>query len=213
MYDRLRKPKMEFTQVPNALICSPDLSCKAKAVYCYLISRPDDWKFYTVEIKNNMKESLNTIKKSVKELVDFGWIEREQIRENGKFMYTVFTLFYEVSTVDQKTVDGKTADRKTVDGFLPTTNTNLTNTDSNNTTKREKEEKKQHMHDFKIFRDNFTKTVTESFTPFEYKGNEYYFTLDGLMIDTKTNKYLTKDKAFKVWDYLYQNKEKYDYEH
>jgi len=60
MQDRLKKPKMDFTQVPNDLICSTDISCKSKAVYCYLVSRPNDWKFYTTEIVNNMKESLNT---------------------------------------------------------------------------------------------------------------------------------------------------------
>jgi len=39
MQDRLIKPRMQFTQVPNDLIYSTDISCKAKAIYCYLISR------------------------------------------------------------------------------------------------------------------------------------------------------------------------------
>ena len=128
-FDRLRKPQQRFTQVPNGLICSPELTAKAKAVYCYLISRPDDWKFYTSEIATNMYESEKTVKKAIKELISFGWIDKQQIRVKGKYSHNVYSIYYEVSTVNPKTVGGKTDDHKTDDHFLPPTNTNNTNTE------------------------------------------------------------------------------------
>jgi len=139
---------------------------------------------------------LNTVKAALKELINAGWIEKEQIRVDGMFSHSIFTLFYEVSTVDQKSVSGK----------LPTTNT-----DSNNT-REEKEENQKDMHDFQNFRKQFIKDTLENHEPFEvYDGGTYYFNLDGYLMDVKTTKFVTKSKTFKIWDYLYKNKENYNY--
>ena len=143
-HDRLRKPKMDFTQVPNDLICSPEISCKGKAVYCYLISRPDDWKFYTKEIVKNMKESINTVETALKELIDYGWIEKQRYRdEKGHLRHSIYTLFYEALSKPQKTKLGKTKLGKTKIGKLIPTNTKQTNTKQTNTNLTKEKKKKE----------------------------------------------------------------------
>lgn len=209
-HDRLRKPKISFTQVPNDLICSPELSGLAKSVYCYLISRPDDWKFFTKEIAKHMKESLNTVKKALADLITHGWIEKEQIRVKGRFSHSIFTLFYEALTVDQNTVDGKTVNQKTVDRNLVTTNTNSTNTESNNTylDKPRKKDKKLLAKIMK-FRNSFTKTysfngfIAHGLSEPNYDYLEYTLNDKMMIVVKETNERITKELALEIWQFLY----------
>ena len=200
-HDRLIKPRVKFTQVPNDLICSSELTGIQKAVYCYLLSRPDDWKFYTSEIAKNMKESKDTIYKALKELIKFGWIEKKQIRKaNGTFSHNVFTLFYEALTVSEKTVNGKTVNGKTVNGNLATTNTNTTNTkktNNNSTCKRE---------NFRKFKEQFLKNIGDSFfytSGIGWLSDTAFKIENGLIKNVVSNKIISKDESLKIWNYLY----------
>lgn len=121
MMDVLKKPTLPFTQIPNELICSDNISAKAKAVYCYLCSRPNDWEFYTKEIEKNFKEGRDFITSAISELQLHGWISKFQVREGGKFSHTVYAIFY--------TANGKAVNGQTVNGKPATTNTDNTNTD------------------------------------------------------------------------------------
>lgn len=85
----LDKEEVPFTQIPNNLICNPSVSAKAKAVYCYVLSRPNGWRFYLDEIANNMTEGRGSIREAIKELESFGYLRRWQIKdENGRFIHT-----------------------------------------------------------------------------------------------------------------------------
>lgn len=203
-FDRLKRPTLSFTQVPNDLICSPFLSCKAKTVYCYLISRPDDWKFYTKEIVKNMKETINTVESAIKELIAFGWIEKEQIRVNGRFSHSVYSLYYEVSTVPQNTVYGKTVNDKTVNGILIPTNTNSTNTKRNNTDTTSS----RSDFSFNSFREEFILKYKHGFHLSDCKpwSKDTLFKIDddNKIFNTVSNKLINKDDAYIVWNYLYE---------
>lgn len=133
MSDILKKQQLNFTMIPNTLICDPTISSKAKAVYCYLYSRPDDWQFYTKEIEKNFKEGRDAINSAISELISFGWIEKEQVRISGRFSHNEFTINIEQKAVNGITVNGKAVNGKTVNGKSAPTNTNRTNTEITNT--------------------------------------------------------------------------------
>jgi hypothetical protein len=135
--DKLYKQRSGFTQVPNALICEPSLSSKAKAVYCYLYSRPDDWNFYVQEIEKNFKEGRDAINSAISELQTFGWVVREQVRIGGKFSHNEFMINV-IPTVNVFSVNGESVNGKTVNGESATNNTDNNNTDKTNTNKKAK---------------------------------------------------------------------------
>ena len=58
--------KKNFSIISNKLINEEKLSAGAKGVACYLLSKPENWQFYLIDIKSNMKDSLSAIKKIYK---------------------------------------------------------------------------------------------------------------------------------------------------
>lgn len=89
---KINKTNLPFTMISNDVICSSFISCKAKAVYCYLFSRPEGWEFYHVEIQKHFKESKNTIKAALKELEECQLITRKQNNKGGVFGGVTITL-------------------------------------------------------------------------------------------------------------------------
>lgn len=133
--DTLKKQPTGFTQISNELICQNTLSAKAKAIYCYLYSKPEDWRFYRSEIAKNFKEGRDAISGGIKELIEQGWIETYPIRdEEGKFAYTEYYIYTKphkkaLLSTNGKPVHGKSVHGSPVNGKPDTTNTDITNTD------------------------------------------------------------------------------------
>lgn len=142
--DLIKKDKVPFTQVANSVLCDPNLSLRAKGLYAYLFSKPDDWQFHRDVIEKETKESYETFKTAVNELIVCGYVTREQYKDekNKKFGGMVYTFLIapqnpnrcakkplpEKHRNGEKPSPGKTVDGKT----LSHNNTDcLSNTDSN----------------------------------------------------------------------------------
>lgn len=76
-----------FTIVPNDILDNPAISYRAKGIYAYLRSKPENWEFRMQNIINSSKEGRDAVKASIKELEDAGYLKRCPIRcpETGKF--------------------------------------------------------------------------------------------------------------------------------
>lgn len=85
MKETTRKYNIPYTQVVNSVLTDPELSLRAKGLYGYLFSKPDGWEFHINAIAKELKESIKIIRATIKELVEAGYIIREQVNENGKF--------------------------------------------------------------------------------------------------------------------------------
>lgn len=79
------KRQGNFTIINNEVIRNPNLSAKAKGIYLYLQSRPNNWEFNEYEITKNFTDGIKGIKAGIKELIEHGLLFRYQIREKGKF--------------------------------------------------------------------------------------------------------------------------------
>ena len=64
--------------VPNQLINDVQLSRDARFLFCYLCSKPEDWKFYNTTIQKELVCSKDSRVKYTKELKVSGWITVEQ---------------------------------------------------------------------------------------------------------------------------------------
>lgn len=115
-------PEDHYTMVPNQIARST-LTPKSKAVYLYLRSHREGWTITTERVGKAIGMSRETVGKAVQELMDVGYIIREQKhREGGLFgdaEYTVLSYPTDVGKTDNgpSTVVDFTDDGFTDDGF------------------------------------------------------------------------------------------------
>lgn len=116
--EKIKKFKLSFTQVPNTVLNDKRLSLKAKGLYAYLFSKPDDWVFHIGIMEKELKESRGQIYSIIKELIQFGYIIRKQINENGKFGGIIYEFVENPHTeipCTEKSAYGKTCTHNNID--------------------------------------------------------------------------------------------------
>jgi hypothetical protein len=57
------------------------LSWKAKGIIAYMLSMPDDWKFYVSEITKHAKDGEDSLRTGIKELKENGYIKRFPVKD------------------------------------------------------------------------------------------------------------------------------------
>jgi len=117
------KIKDNFTIIPNDIIRNKSLSDRARFIFCYMASMPDDWKFYQGVMAKELGYTKDTLRKYIEELLETGYLDREQRREVGKFDSYDYTLNFSPCTKKADTV-------KVRNGKIPTReNSSLINKD------------------------------------------------------------------------------------
>lgn len=84
--------RKDFTIIPNALINDDERSDRARFLFIYMASKPDDWDFYQEPLAKSLGYSVDTLRKYISELMDAGWMTREERRDEGKFDSYDYTL-------------------------------------------------------------------------------------------------------------------------
>lgn len=92
---RVEKSK-NYTVMSNVHLRDPKLSLKAKGLLSQILSFPDDWNFTLRGLSTNNKESINTISNVVNELIEAGYIVREQCRSDTGHFGEASYVIYEV---------------------------------------------------------------------------------------------------------------------
>lgn len=140
---RIQKAE-SFTQIDNRMITDNTITAKAKGILLYLLSKPNEWKVYEVDIVNNMRDGKDSVRSGLKELIEVGYIHRERMHdERGRFAgYSYIVYEYKAEnphftvsgdTVNGKSENGESENGKTVNGEPAPSNTKLTNTELSNT--------------------------------------------------------------------------------
>lgn len=107
--------KKNYTIIPNAILRNQDLSDRARFLFCYMASMPEDWQFYSTAISKDLNMNKDTLRKYMDELIEHGYIIRELRRIDGKFNsydYTINFLPQPKNTVAEKNRYGKKPLRK-----------------------------------------------------------------------------------------------------
>lgn len=86
--------KKDYTVVKNFICKDKRLSWKAKGIWLYAFSRPDDWQFNLSDLINQSTDAKDSVTTGLKELEKFGYLLRDQKREAGKFSNSEW-VFYE----------------------------------------------------------------------------------------------------------------------
>lgn len=81
------KRDKNFSIFDNDLLRDSELSFKARGLLTYMLSMPDDWKFYVSELAtHSKKEGESAIRAAIAELEEAGYMKRVRRRgEKGKF--------------------------------------------------------------------------------------------------------------------------------
>ena len=74
----------------------PDLSLKAKGLWAYLMSKPDNWTVRVSHLQKCMKEKRDALRSIINELIRFGLCSFEQPKdEEGKFLQREYVIYEE----------------------------------------------------------------------------------------------------------------------
>jgi hypothetical protein len=74
--------RKRFTQVDREAINDARLSYKARGILVWLLDKPDDWTTTAKRIEEQGKEGREAVQKALKELEQFGYLERSQYRDD-----------------------------------------------------------------------------------------------------------------------------------
>lgn len=87
---RIRKRRgIPWAQVPRIVIEDPKLSWKAKGLYAYLVSRPDEWEVRRKDLIRRSTDGSTSLDSGVRELQDAGLLVIQTSHDSdGKFVGT-----------------------------------------------------------------------------------------------------------------------------
>lgn len=80
------KIKSKYGVVTNQILNDPEMSFRAKGLFAFLQSKPDDWKFSIERISKQTKEGKSAIREAIKELEKKGYLARTAVKnKKGKW--------------------------------------------------------------------------------------------------------------------------------
>ena len=93
----VQETDVKFTKIANVLITDTRLSAGAKILYCYLRSKPTNWKVINADIIKTLQVSQETVAKYFKELISAGWIDRKkETNEKGQMLGGYIYFLYDL---------------------------------------------------------------------------------------------------------------------
>ena len=111
-----------YTKVANQVLEDATLSLKAKGLFAYLVKLPEGWKIRIVELAKHHKDSRDSIRTGIIELLDAGYLERlGRSRDKGQlkdYEYRITTDFQprpEKPTLEKPTLEKPTLEKPTLE--------------------------------------------------------------------------------------------------
>ena len=98
---RTKNKTANYTIVINELFKRNDVSARAKGIYAYIMTLPDNWKIYKSELYEHFSEGRDSIDKAFKELEKLGYITKERAKnKDGKFDGWNYEIFESLDDTD-----------------------------------------------------------------------------------------------------------------
>jgi len=83
----------DFSIISNNIFKDKKLSLKAKGLLALLLSLSDNWKLSVNGLNVILKEGQRSIRSTINELIKYNYMDRYQVRENGKILYWNYTVY------------------------------------------------------------------------------------------------------------------------
>lgn len=103
------KAQKEFTVLYNVVLQDPNLSFKAKGLWAYCMSKPDDWEFHVSHLATVSKDKEKAVYAALDELIEAGLVTRTQGNKGkgerkgregfGRVEYTIYPYPQEIKEI------------------------------------------------------------------------------------------------------------------
>ena len=143
IFEQGPRPEDSYTLISNRLAREPGLSLQAKGIYIFMRSHRSGWSMNVRSVADALGVSKGTVSKYINELIEFGYIQREQAQgDDGQFGDVRYLILSEPCTNSPDTVNQDSTRPKLPDTVLPDTVNQDTKEDySFKKTKAEEDEK------------------------------------------------------------------------
>jgi hypothetical protein len=139
--------KNRYGTIPNDLLNSSKISFKAKGLYAFIQSKPDNWEFSAERISKQVKEGLPSVVSALKELETYGYLVRQRY-QNNKGFWVVDYLLYEIPTEENLHTGNPIQENPTTGKPLNYSNQDFSKKDNNNYTNKKEREVKEPTQSF-----------------------------------------------------------------
>ena len=190
--------EINYTTIDNNIFKNKDLSYRATGLLTTMLSLPDNWDFTEMGLVALKKESRETIRKTLKELEECGYLIRTRNRdEKGRLTDTTYDI-YETPMSKKPMLDKPMLENYTQ------LNTNNINNLNNKYIYREKF-KKPTLEEIK----DYCLNVRHNKVDYQYF---YDFYTEGNWIDSKGNKVRNWKQKVITWEKHHPTKKEDEYE-
>lgn len=101
---KLNRQQIPFTMVANEVLYRSDLSFKAKGMFAYLFSKPEDWDFSGERIVKETKDGRKSVYAALLELQQAGLLKRNR-QTTGRMEYVISYAAFSGVNKQQKPLD------------------------------------------------------------------------------------------------------------
>lgn len=83
----------DYTVMNNTFLRDDKLSWKAKGLFAYILSLPEDWKIYLNELQTHATDGETSLRSAIKELTDNGYIVQKRLKDDkGRWASYVYQI-------------------------------------------------------------------------------------------------------------------------
>lgn len=93
-----------YVTINKTALNDNNLSFKAKGIFAYLMSRPDDWKCQVNDLKNHAKDGRDSIYAGLKELREHGYMIKRAIKNEKNIIIEWEEVLYEIPQDEAKEI-------------------------------------------------------------------------------------------------------------
>lgn len=104
-----------FGVIPSCLINDRSVSFKAKGLYAYIQSKPENWDFSADRIASQTKESVDAIRTGLKELEKAGYLLRTKYQQDITGHWKVEYTLYSVPTMENPSQENPTLENPSLE--------------------------------------------------------------------------------------------------
>jgi hypothetical protein len=136
-----QKRKANYTVIPNEMLNNTELSFKAKAILCYLLSKPDKWSVYLSQLAKASTDGYESVVSGMNELIAKRYVFRQPNSgvNPGGWEYFV----YDEPQLEEDSRLSEKPTRDFTDSEKPVTNKERLDKVSNEIKEKEKSEKRK----------------------------------------------------------------------
>ncbi len=105
---------LTFGTAPNSLLNNKKISLKAKGLYAFMNSKPENWEFSYNGLQSQLLEQKTAIKTAIKELEKFGYLIRKKYKkENGQWSWE-----YQLTMVDYPSIENPSMENPSMENIV-----------------------------------------------------------------------------------------------